>query len=45
MKSIQARNPAAAALLRRHAASPDDSDRAGVAARNMAASVDDPEIN
>lgn len=45
MKSIQARNPAAAALLRRHGANLDRTNRAGVSARDMAASIDDPELN
>ena len=45
MKSIQARNPAAAALLRRHGASLDRTNRRGVSARDMAASIDDPELN
>jgi hypothetical protein len=45
MKAIQARNPAAAALLLRHGASLDRTNRAGVSARDMAASIDDPELN
>ena len=45
MKSIQARNPAAAALLRRHGAGLDRINRNGVSARDMAASIDDPDLN
>ena len=45
MKAIQAHNSAAAALLRRHGASLDRTNRAGVSARDMAASIDDPEVN
>ena len=45
MKSIQARNPAAAVLLRRHGASLDRINRNGVSARDMAASIDDPDLN
>ena len=45
MKSIQANRPAAAALLRRHGASLDRTNRAGVSARDMATSIDDPELN
>lgn len=45
MKSIQARNPAATALLLRHGASLDRTNRAGVSARDMAVSIDDPDLN
>ena len=45
MKSIQARNPAAATLLLRHGASLNRTNRAGVSARDMAASIDDPDLN
>jgi len=45
MKSILANHPAAAALLRRYGASLERTNRAGVSAREMAASIDDPELN
>jgi len=45
MKSIQANRPAAAALLRRHGASLDRTNRAGISARDMATSIDDPQLN
>jgi hypothetical protein len=45
MKAIQADQPAAAALLRRHGASLDRKNRAGVSARDMAASIGDAELN
>jgi hypothetical protein len=45
MKSIQANRPPAAALLRRHGASLDRTNRAGVSARDMAALINDPELN
>jgi hypothetical protein len=45
MKAIQARSPSAAALLRRHGASLDRLNRNGVSARDMAAAIDDPELN
>ena len=45
MDSIQAGQPAAAALLRRHGASLDQRNRAGVSARDMAAAKDDPTLN
>jgi len=45
MKSIQADQPAAAALLRRHGANLDQKDRAGVSARDMARAKHDPELD
>jgi len=45
MKSIQARRPAAAALLRRHGASLDRTNRAGVSARDMAGAINDADLN
>lgn len=45
MKAIQARSPAAAAILRRHGASLDRTNRAGVSARDMAVSINDPELD
>jgi hypothetical protein len=45
MKAIQADQPAAAALLRRHRASVDLKNRAGVSARDMATAMDDAELN
>jgi ankyrin repeat protein len=45
MKSIQAGRAAAAALLRRYGASLDQRDAAGVSARDMALSNDDPQLN
>lgn len=44
MKSVQADQPAAAALLRRHGASPDHRNRAGESARDMAAAKGDAEL-
>jgi len=45
MKSIQADQPAAAALLRRHGASLDHKNHAGESARDMATSIGDAELN
>jgi uncharacterized protein YjgD (DUF1641 family) len=45
MKAVQANQPAAAALLRRHGADLDQKNRAGVSARDMAGAMDDPELN
>ena len=45
MKAVQANRPAAAALLRRHGASLDLENRAGVSATDMARAIDDPELN
>jgi len=45
MKSIQAGQPATAALLRRRGASLDLKNHAGVSARDMATSIDDPKLN
>jgi hypothetical protein len=45
MKSIQADHAAAAALLRRHGASLDRRNHAGVSARDMAAAIGDAELN
>jgi ankyrin repeat protein len=45
MNSIQADQPAAAALLRRHGASLDRRNQAGESARDMAAAKGDAEIN
>jgi hypothetical protein len=45
MKAVQADQPAAAALLRRHGASPDRQNRAGASARDMARSIGDPELD
>lgn len=45
MKSIQAGQPTAAAVLRRHGASLDRKDRAGVSARDMATTIDDEALN
>jgi ankyrin repeat protein len=44
MKSIQARHPTVAALLRRHGADLDLKNHAGVSARALAASSEDPEL-
>ena len=44
MKSVQADQPAAAALLRRNGASLDQRDRSGLSAREMAIGQDDPEL-
>ena len=45
MKSIEADQPAAATLLRRHGASLEKRNRAGVSVREMAAAKDDPELD
>ena len=45
MKSIEADQPAAAALLRRHGASLEKRNRAGVSVREMAAAKNDPELD
>jgi hypothetical protein len=45
MKSILADQPAAAGILRRHGASLDRKDHAGVSARDMAGAKDDPELD
>lgn len=45
MKAVQANRPAAAALLRRHGADLDRRNRSGVSAREMAAEIDDPELD
>jgi len=45
MKSVEADQPAAAALLRRHGASLDQRNRAGLSARDMAMKTDDPALN
>ena len=45
MKAIQGDQPAAAAVLRRHGASLEQRNRAGVSAREMAAAKDDPELD
>lgn len=45
MKSIQADQPAAAALLRRRGASLDHKNHAGDSARDMASAMDDPELD
>jgi ankyrin repeat protein len=45
MNTVKANHPAAAALLRRHGANLDLKNRAGASARDMAASIGDPELN
>ena len=45
MKAVQAHHPDAVALLRRRGADLDLKNRAGASARDMAASIDDPELN
>jgi len=45
MMTVQANHPAAAALLRRHGANLDLKNRAGVSARDMAASIGDPDLD
>lgn len=45
MKAVQGEHPAAAALLRRHGANLDLKNREGVTARDMAASIDDADLN
>jgi ankyrin repeat protein len=45
MKAVQADQPAAAALLRRHGASLDRKNHAGASARDMAAAIGDAELN
>ena len=45
MQAIQSNRPAAAAVLRRHGADLDLENRAGESARDMATSIDDPELN
>jgi hypothetical protein len=45
MKAVQANQPAAAALLRRHGASLDLKNHAGVSARDMATAIGDAELN
>jgi cytoskeletal protein RodZ len=45
MRAIQSNRPEAAALLRRHGASLDRTNRNGVSARDMAALANDPELN
>ncbi len=44
MKSVQANHPATAVLLVRRGASTDRTNRAGVSARDMAATLDDPRM-
>ncbi|MDP3618310.1 MAG: ankyrin repeat domain-containing protein [Ramlibacter sp.] len=45
MKAVQANQPAAAALLRRRGADLDLENDAGASARDMAAAIDEPELN
>ena len=45
MKAIQANHPDVAALLRRHGASLERKNHAGLSARDMAAAADDPDLN
>ena len=45
MESVEADQPAAAALLRSHGASLDRKDRAGVSARDRALAKDDPDLD
>jgi ankyrin repeat protein len=45
MQSVQADQPAAAALLRQHGANLDRKNRAGLSARDMAKTKNDPELN
>jgi ankyrin repeat protein len=45
MKSVRANQPAAVTLLRRYGASLDRENLAGRSARDMALTVDDPELN
>jgi ankyrin repeat protein len=45
MKAVQANQPAVVALLRRHGASLDRKNHAGVSARDMATAIGDAELN